>query len=127
MAALERALHVYSYVPETRVGQTANLLRFGPGWSISPTKRMDFSINYNALFSDQAVATRQNISASSVTGLTPFTGTGNFRGHYLQAILKYKFSQHLSGHLWSEFVFPGDYYQSTQMMTFLRAELLFTL
>jgi hypothetical protein len=112
--------NVYSYIPETRVGQTANLYRFGPGWSISPTKRMDFSVNYNALFSDQAVATRENIPSA-------FTGTGNFRGHYLQAILKYKFSQHMSGHLWSEFVFPGDYYKSTQMMTFLRAELLFTL
>ena len=83
-------------------------------------KDMDFSINYNLMFSDQDVPTRAN---------TPlvFSGNNNFRGHYLQAILKYKFSPHLSGHLWSEFVFPGHFYTTSgQMMTFLRAELWLT-
>jgi hypothetical protein len=56
-----------------------------------------------------------------------FTGTGIFRGHYLQSVLKYKFSPHLSGHLWGEVLFPGDYYVNKTMMTFLRAELMFTL
>ncbi len=28
--------NIYSYVQETRVGQTANLYRFGPTWSLSP-------------------------------------------------------------------------------------------
>jgi hypothetical protein len=119
--------NIYSYIPETRVGQTANVWRLGPGWSFSPTKKMDCSLNYNVLFANQDVPTRQNIAPNPVTGLTPFTDTGNFRGQYLQAILRYKFSAHMSGHLWSEFVFPGDFYQSTQVMTFLRAELLFTL
>jgi hypothetical protein len=32
----------------------------------------------------------------------------------------------MTGHLWSEFLFPGDYYTSNQMMTFLRAEVMFT-
>ena len=112
--------NAYSYIPETRKSQIANLHRFGPGWSISPAKKMDFSLNYNALFSDQDVPTRANVS-------TAFSQNNNFRGHYLQAILKYKFSQHMSGHLWSEFVFPGHFYADTgQAMTFLRAELLFT-
>ena len=88
---------------------------------------MDCSLNYNVLFANQDVPTRQNIAPNPVTGLTPFTDTGNFRGQYLQAILRYKFSAHMSGHLWSEFVFPGDFYQSTQVMAFLRAELMFTL
>ena len=30
--------NIYSYVHETRVGQTANLIRFGPTWSVNPTK-----------------------------------------------------------------------------------------
>jgi hypothetical protein len=111
--------NIYSYIPETRVGQTANVWRLGPGYSINPTKRMNFSFNYNALFANQSVPTRESVP-------TAFTQTGNFRGHYLQAILRYKFSEHMSAHLWSEFVFMGDYYVSKQMMTFLRAEVLFT-
>ncbi len=118
--------NVYSYIPETRVAQTANVWRLGPGWSFSPTRKLGFSFNYNALFANQDVATRQNIPANPTTGETPFSNTGSFRGHYLQAILRYQFSRHMSGHLWSEFVFPGNFYSSSQMMTFLRAELMFT-
>ena len=80
---------------------------------------MNLSFNYNALFANQSVPTRENVP-------TAFTQTGNFRGHYLQAILRYKFSEHVSAHLWSEFVFMGNYYVSDQVMTFLRAELMFT-
>jgi hypothetical protein len=110
----------YSYIPETRTGQTANMWRLGPSWNISPTKQMDFSLMYNALFANEDVPTRATVP-------TAFRNTDNFRGHYVQAILKYKFSQHLSGHLWSEFVFPGKYYVTTdQTMTFLRAELMLT-
>ena len=111
--------NIYSYVNETRVGQTANLIRFGPTWSVDPIKDMNFSLTYNALFADQDVPTQATVP-------TAFTGTGNFRGHYLQAVLKYKFSKHLSGHLWSEFLFPGNYYVSRSMMDFLRAEIMFT-
>ena len=28
--------NIYSYIPESRVGQTANVHRFGPGWSLNP-------------------------------------------------------------------------------------------
>jgi hypothetical protein len=123
--------NIYGYVQETRVGQTANLYRFGPTWSLSPVKNLDFSASYFAMFADQAVPTRDlNETLLPALGgpamLGPFTGTGNFRGHYLQAVLKYKFSKHLSGHLWSEFLFPGNYYVSRSMMDFLRAEIMFT-
>ena len=111
--------NIYSYVNETRVGQTANLIRFGPTWSVDPIKDMNFSLTYNALFADQDVPTQATVP-------TAFTGTGDFRGHYLQAVLKYKFNKHLSGHLWSEFLFPGDYYTSRSMMDFLRAEVMYT-
>jgi len=111
--------NIYSYVNETRVGQTANLIRFGPTWSLTPIKDMNFSLTYNALFANQDVPTQATVPSA-------FTGTGDFRGHYLQAVLKYKFSKHVSGHLWSEFLFPGDYYASRSMMDFLRAEMMFT-
>jgi hypothetical protein len=110
----------YSYIPETRTGQTANLYRFGPGWAISPTPKMDFNVNYNLMYSDHSLPTRANVPNA-------FSNHDNFRGHYLQTILKYKFSRHVAGHLWSEFVFPGHFYTSSgQAMTFLRAEMMFT-
>jgi hypothetical protein len=109
----------YSYIPETRTGQMANVWRLGPGWTVNPVKRMNFSVNYNVMFAQQNVPTRANVP-------TAFTDTGNFRGHYLQAILRYQFSRHLSAHLWSEFVFPGNYYVSDQTMTFLRGEVWLT-
>ena len=111
--------NVYSYVNETRVGQMANLYRIGPTWSFTPIKDMQFSTSYYALFADQEVPTQATLP-------TAFSDSGNFRGQFLQAILRYKFSQHMSGHLWSEFFFPGNYYVSSQMMTFLRAEVMFT-
>jgi hypothetical protein len=110
---------LYMYAKETRIGQEGNLHRFGPTWSVSPTKKMTFSTSYYALFSDQNVATR------GATGL--FTESGNFRGHFAQAVLKYTFSKHVNGHLWGELLFPGDYYQYTTVIPFVRVEVTFTL
>jgi hypothetical protein len=110
---------LYSYAAETRIGQQANLNRFGPTWSLFPVKNLEFSASYYALFAIEDIPTRE---ASS----TLFTNDGQFRGHFIQAFLKYKFSQHLSAHLWSEFLFPGDYYVNKDLMTFLRAEVMFT-
>jgi hypothetical protein len=107
------------YAKETRIGQEGNLHRFGPTWSISPTKQMTFSASYYALFSDQDVATRGAAGT--------FTESGNFRGHFAQAVLKYTFSKHVSGHLWGELLFPGDYYQYTTVIPFVRAEVTFSL
>jgi hypothetical protein len=110
---------LYSYAAETRIGQQANLMRFGPTWTINPIKNMEFSASYYALLALEDVPTRE---ASS----TLFSGNSNFRGHFASAMLKYKFSKHLSGHLWSEFLFPGNYYTSRTLISFLRAELYFT-
>lgn len=106
---------LYMYAPEARIGQEANLHRFGPTYSVSPMKNLDFTASYYALFSEEQVATR-------AAGPGLFSNSGNFRGHFVQGVLKYKFSQHLSGHLWSEFLFPGDYYVQKTMIPFLRAE-----
>jgi hypothetical protein len=109
---------LYEYAAETRIGSEANLHRIGPGWIISPMKNLDFNVNYYVLLAQQEVATR------AVSGL--FTGDGIFRGHFVQATLKYKFSPHLSGHLWGELQFPGDYYVHREMMSFARAEIMLT-
>jgi hypothetical protein len=126
--------NIYSYVQETRVGQTANLHRVGPSLTFTPLKNLNFSASYYALLADQAVATRSDYLNGAAEG-APVGALGQafsndnsiFRGHYLQAILRYKFSEHLSAHLWSEFVFQGDYYVSRDLITFLRAEIMLTL
>ena len=114
-------LYIYSYVYETskKIGQMNNIIRFGPNWTCTPIKDTTFSATYNAMFSPVDTPTRTVSPAS-------FTGTGNFRGHYLQTVLKHKFNDHFSAHLWGEFVWMGDYYQQRDLMTFLRAEVLFT-
>jgi hypothetical protein len=120
--------NIYGYVQETRVGQTANLIRLGPTWTLNPLPKMEFSASYNLLLADQDTPTRDLNNAFGVppaAGTDAFTGTGNDRGQYVQAVLKYKFNQHLSGHLWSEFLFPGDFYANHQVMRFLRAEVMY--
>ena len=114
--------NIYSYIFETRVAQIANLQRVGPTWAITPMRNMDFSASYFALFADQKVPTRANLAAAG----NVFTDTGSFRGHSIQTLLKYRFSQHLSGHLQGELLFPGDYYVSRNTMAFARAELNFS-
>ena len=122
--------NIYSYVQETRVGQTANLQRVGPTWTLDPTSKLEFSSSYFALFAVQDAPTRDLNAVffgSRTSAGEPFSGTGDFRGHYFQNVLKYKFNQHISGHLWSEFLLPGDFYIHRQGMAFLRAEIMFTL
>jgi hypothetical protein len=114
-------LYIYSYVNETsrKIAQINNIGRFGPTWSISPTKKLSFSATYNAMFAPQTVPTR-NVNASL------FSYNGSFRGHYLQTILRYQFNKNIAAHLWGEFVWQGDYYTHQDLSTFVRAEVLFT-
>jgi hypothetical protein len=121
-------MYIYSYVNETsrKIAQMNNIHRIGLGWSIDPMKNMNFLVNYSALLADQEVPTRA-VGAGAVGGAAPlFSGDGSFRGHYVQAILKHKFNKYVSGHLWSEFVWMGDYYTNKELMSFLRAEVLLT-
>ncbi len=113
-------LYIYSYAGETsgKIAQMNNIFRFGPGWTVSPMKGMSFSAAYNAMFAPEETPTR---------ALAPrFSNTGNFRGHYLQTTLKHQFNKHWQAHLWGEFVWQGDYYAQTDLMSFLRAEVMFT-
>ena len=78
---------------------------------------MTLVASYNALFAND----RKNDVA--------FFGDGYFRGHLFQAVAKYRFNQHLSGHLWAEYLIPGDYYNDNNNddAVFLRVELNLTL
>jgi hypothetical protein len=114
-------LYLYSYARETngRIGQHNNLMRVGGGWTASPLKNLSVGAYYNAMFAPESVATRR-------TSGTLFSNDGDFRGHYAQATVQYTFSRHVKAHLWAEAVWEGDYYKSTDLMSFLRAEMLFT-
>jgi hypothetical protein len=114
-------LYIYSYPNETsgKFAQLNNIIRFGPSWSLSPIKDTTFSAMYNALFALEDTPTR-------AMAPTLFSNDGNFRGHYVQTVLKHQFNKRISGHLWGEFVLMGDYYTHKELMTFLRAEMTFT-
>src|ERR1017187_3882279 len=93
---------LYMFPAETRVGQEANLIRFGPTWTVNPVKDLEFSASYYALFSQTDVPTigaTQTLAPNNPARL--FTDSGNFRGHFTQAVLNFKVSQHMTGHLWS--------------------------
>jgi hypothetical protein len=113
-------LYIYSFINETRISQIANIHKIGPGFTFTPVKKLDFIADYYLLFADQEVPTR------ATTAGNLFTNDGNFRGHMVSAVLKYRHNEHLSAHLWSEFVFMGDYYTHRDMMSFIRAEVNLT-
>ena len=112
-------LYIYSYPTETagKIAQLNDIMRIGPSWNITPIKDTTFSATYNALFAPEGVPTR-------AVAPTRFND-GNFRGHYLQTVLKHQFNKYISGHLWGEWVWQGDFYDRRDLMTFLRAELMF--
>jgi hypothetical protein len=112
-------LYIYSFGAEGgRPSEISNVQRVGPGWSISPCSKSDFLVNYYWLFSNE------NNMPSGPASL--FSPTGNVRGQLLQTVLKYRFNPRISGHLWAEFLWPGDYYTHKDAMTFLRAEVFMT-
>ena len=40
-------------------------------------------------------------------------------------MLKHEFNKSISGHLWGEWIGPGDFDARRDLLTFLRAELMF--
>jgi hypothetical protein len=111
-------LYVYSYAPETRIANTTNLFRIGPGYVVHPTSNTEFEFDYNALFAPQ----------NTLAGHAGFTDTGNFRGQLFSAIFRVKFNQFVSGHIWSEYLVPGNYYDDTRRdnAVYLRGEIFLT-
>jgi hypothetical protein len=111
-------LLAYTVALENRPGETTNLHRVGMGWSCNPAKPLELATDYHLLFRDQ----------NSYHGRPYFEDSDCFRGQLLTAVLKYKFTEHISTHLWGEFFFPGDFYSDAYNETaaFLRYELIFT-
>jgi hypothetical protein len=114
-------LYIYSYAAETsgKIAQLNNIMRVGAGWTLAPIKNMSVGLYYNALFAPEEVPTR-TVNAAR------FSQDGNFRGHFVQAVLSHTFNKHVKGHLWAEFVNQGDYYAQRDLMSFLRAEIYLT-
>jgi hypothetical protein len=117
-------LYIYTYAPEARISQLSNLHRVGPGWSCKPVKKAELIADFNWLFADTKVKT---------SGF--FSPEGKSRGQLLTAKLLVKYNAHVTGHVWGELLFPGDFYAAgvagdpTQLARrdaakFLRAELL---
>jgi hypothetical protein len=115
-------LLAYTDAKEYRIADTSNLIRFGPGYVVRPYSAKDafleFEFDYNALFAD----------GNPVNAASGFVGEGCFRGHLFSAIMRYKINRYISGHLWSEYLVPGNFYSdgNRDNAVFLRAELVLT-
>jgi hypothetical protein len=114
----------FYYANETsgRMGQMNNLGRIGASWSITPVKDTTFTAMYNALLAPESIPTRD----MTTTTTEQFSRNGNFRGHYVQTVLKHQFSKHVSGYVMGEGIWQGDYYTQHELMTFIRAEINLT-
>ena len=102
--------------------QMNNLGRVGLSWSIVPLKGMAFNLMYNALFAPESTPTRDTTTAT----VERFSKDGNFRGHYLQGILRQQFNKYLSAQIKAEVLWEGDYYAQRDLMSFVRTEVIFT-
>lgn len=108
-------LIVYTYASETRIAQVTNLQRLNLGYTTRPCKPIELSFDYNLLFAVDDYENRPGFSNSSL-----------FRGQLLSAILRYKFTPHITGHLQGEVLFPGDFYDGrNDVAVFARYDLTF--
>jgi hypothetical protein len=100
-----------------RNGEWTNLKRIELGWGFSPTKKIEFSTRYMPLFADE----------NTYRNTPGYSNDGDFRGHFLANVLKFKITKNLDGHLWAEFFFPGDYYspERRDLATFFRTQLMY--
>ncbi len=104
---------------ENNAAMFSNMHRVNFGWSCDPTKKLTLNGDYHLLFADD--------NQSDDLGAR-FSKSGCLRGHLFAGLLKYKFNEHISGHLIGELLLPGDYYtdMSNDPAIFVRYELVFT-
>jgi hypothetical protein len=107
-----------------RAAQMNNLGRIGVNWSMAPMKGMTVNAMYNALLAPEETPTRDTTTKSAAT--ERFSDNGNFRGHYVQGIVKQQFSKNLSALVKAELLWEGDYYAQRDLMSFVRTELTIT-
>ncbi len=100
-----------------RTAEWSNLQRLETGWSISPVKNIEFLETYSPIFANE----------NTLAGKSGYSNDGMFRGHLLSSVLKFNITKNLTGHLWAEFFFPGDYYSPDrrEMATFFRTQLYY--
>jgi hypothetical protein len=120
-------LGTWSYAAETagKYLQMNNLGRVGLNWNVTPVKGLNFNAMYNALFAPESTPTR-DITGTSPANPERFSKNGNFRGHYVQGILKYQWNKYVTAQVKGELLLEGDYYAQRDVMSFLRTELTFT-
>jgi hypothetical protein len=102
--------------------QLNNLGRVGLNWNVTPVKGLNFNAMYNALFAPESVPTRD----TTTTTVERFSDHGNFRGHFVQTILKYQFNKNLSAQVKDELLWEGNYYKQRDLQSFVRTELVLT-
>jgi len=114
-------MYIYTYAMETRIAETTNLHRVFAGWEFNPTKKTELCTFYNLLFADE------NTRKDSPTFIN-YSDSGSFRGQLLTMLLKYKYTNYITGHVLGEFLFPGNYYsqQNRDITIWLRYELMLT-
>ena len=100
-----------------RSGDYKNLQRPSIGWTATPNKKLELTADYMPLFANE----------NTYAGNVGYSDDGNFRGHYFQSIARLTINRHWSGHLWTEFFLPGNYYspQRDDLAVFCRLELVF--
>jgi hypothetical protein len=120
-------LGTWCYAVETggKYLQMNNLGRVGLNWNVTPVKGLNFNAMYNALFAPESIPTR-DITGTSPANPERFSKNGNFRGHYVQGILKYQLNKYATAQVKGELLWEGDYYAQRDLMAFLRTELTFT-
>ncbi len=112
-------LYVTTIALETgRPALMTNMNRVAVGWTTTPVKNWEYCLDYHLLFADQ------NTFPTSAN----FSENGLFRGQLITSVLKYKFTDHISGHFWAELFAPGNYYSDfrNDVALFLRYELVFS-
>jgi hypothetical protein len=120
-------LYTIFVVPGTGEGVTGeftNLHRFGGGWTVAPTSRVQCDLDYHVLFA----ATDSMAHAAAGARPAPFD-EGLFRGQLITLTVGANLTRHLKTRLISEVFFPGGgFYSDSRQETacFVRGELYFT-
>lgn len=101
-----------------RLSEWTNFQRLGMGWSFNPLPKLEFSADYHFLLANE----------NPQRGRPGYSVDGNIRGHLWSAVLKWTWTQHLSGHLWAEYFVPGNYYSDpmNDPALFFRAQIIAT-
>jgi hypothetical protein len=94
--------YVYSYAPETMIGETTNLHRGAAGLDFDLCKKARAKLAYHLLWADQ----------NTFSARPMFSNSGSFRGQLATCWIMYEIKKNLNGHLLAEYFQPGNYYTS---------------